>query len=150
MASSPERRQQPERIRVCSPEETAALGVRLAGGIGPGTLVCLRGEMGAGKSVMARAIAGALGVAEHMPSPTYTLVEEYTGRDGLPVLHLDLYRLAGDDEFGYLGVEEFLDAAVSLVEWPERAPSLQERPRLELSILLNGPDCRTVELHWHG
>lgn len=139
MASSPE-------LRICSPEEMEALGARLARGLHAGDTVCLYGEMGAGKSVIARAIAGALGVGERMPSPTYTLVAEYITPSGLRVLHLDLYRLGGDEEYGYLGVDDLQDEAVTLVEWPERAPSLTESPHHAVHIRLDGPDCRLVSL----
>lgn len=128
-----------------SPEETALAARRLAPALKPGMIVCLMGDLGAGKSVFARALAGALGVTDPMPSPTFTIVHEYLGSRGLPVLHVDLYRLSGEDEFFYLGIEESMEQAITIVEWPERAPSLLERAHVSVTITVE-EDTRTIAM----
>lgn len=133
----------PTHYRSCSVEETQRIGRRLAEGLDRGAIVCVEGELGTGKSVLLRATAAALGVDETMPSPSYTIVHEYIGR--IPVLHIDLYRLASEEEFGLLGVEEAIEEAVTLVEWPERAPSLAARATVYVTIRWEG-ECRSIEI----
>ena len=99
---------------------TARLGAGIAGGLGCGDAVALWGDLGAGKTTLARAILAALGVAEDVPSPTFTLVQSY---DTSPkVAHFDLYRLKSGRELEELGFDDALADGAVLVEWPERAP----------------------------
>jgi tRNA threonylcarbamoyl adenosine modification protein YjeE len=101
-------------------DATTRLGRAIARGLGVGDAVALWGDLGAGKTTLARAILQALGVSEDVPSPTFTLVQSY---DTLPpVAHYDLYRLKSAREMAELGFEDALDQGAVLVEWPERAP----------------------------
>lgn len=101
-----------------SPQQTAALGAALGAFLRAGDAVLLRGGLGAGKSVLARGIARALGVEGPMASPTFTLMQPYEGRS-LPLFHFDLYRLEDEDEFYAAGLDEFVGASgVALIEWP--------------------------------
>lgn len=101
-------------------------------------LIGLRGDLGAGKTTWVRALLRGLGYGGRVPSPTYTLLEEYVVA-GLEIIHLDLYRLASEQELENLGVRDWLarPAAWVIVEWPERAPRLEAR--CDLSIQLT--DC---------
>lgn len=95
----------------------------------------LRGELGAGKSVLARAIARGAGVTSAMPSPTFNLVFRYEIPDGPRVWHIDLYRLAAEDEVWELGWQDLgAGDEIVLVEWPERAESLQPPDRWDLHL----------------
>ena len=101
---------------------TAALGKAIAGGLGVGDAVALWGDLGAGKTTLARAILEALGVTENVPSPTFTLVQSYDTAP--PVAHYDLYRLKSAREMQELGFDDALALGAVLVEWPERAPEI--------------------------
>ncbi|MDT4763325.1 tRNA (adenosine(37)-N6)-threonylcarbamoyltransferase complex ATPase subunit type 1 TsaE [Sphaerochaeta sp. PS] len=102
-----------------SAEETAELGFRLGQACSAGTVISLRGSLGAGKTVLAKGIARALGITEAIVSPTFTLMQEYEGR--LSLHHMDLYRISGSDEFEMIGGEEMLHGnGVTLIEWSEK------------------------------
>jgi tRNA threonylcarbamoyladenosine biosynthesis protein TsaE len=109
------------KILSSSPEETIAAGEQIAPFLHKGSVVALRGGLGAGKTCLTKGIARGLGIREEITSPTYTIVSEYQGP--LPLYHIDLYRLKGDDDFTALGGEEFLyGEGVCVIEWSERIP----------------------------
>lgn len=115
-------------------EATAALGARLAPLLAGGGLVTLRGELGAGKTSLVRAVLQAMGHAGAVRSPTYALAEPYL-IGGLEVWHLDLYRIADPQELELLGLRDWLRPGVLvLVEWPERAAGWL--PPADLEVLL--------------
>ena len=104
------------------PDDTARLGERLGRLLQSGDIVCLQGELGAGKTCLTQGIARGWGVVERVTSPTFTLLNEYEHpqRSGR-FYHLDCYRLSGADEAWALGLDDVLDAPGALVvEWPER------------------------------
>jgi tRNA threonylcarbamoyladenosine biosynthesis protein TsaE len=114
-------------------EETRALGARLGRQLAAGDVLCLRGELGAGKTVLAQGVAAGLGVAEPVSSPTFNLLQEYAGR--VPVYHLDAYRVDSLDELIDLGFPELWHAGgVLLIEWPERIGPALPRDRLEAHL----------------
>jgi len=101
-------------------DATARLGAGIAGDLKPGDAVALWGDLGAGKTTLARAILRALGVTDDVPSPTFTLVQNY--ETSPRIAHFDLYRLKSAREMEELGFEDALAEGAVLVEWPERAP----------------------------
>ncbi|HEY1630929.1 MAG TPA: tRNA (adenosine(37)-N6)-threonylcarbamoyltransferase complex ATPase subunit type 1 TsaE [Rhizomicrobium sp.] len=100
---------------------TEALGARIAAQLRMGDAVALEGDLGAGKTALARAVLQALGVTEDVPSPTFTLVQVYE-TPGLTVSHFDLYRIKQESELDELGFDDALATGAALIEWPERAP----------------------------
>ncbi len=130
---------------VCpDPDATTRLGERLGALAVAGDVVCLWGDLGAGKTHLAKAIGRAIGVVETITSPSYILMAEYAGR--LPLFHLDPYRL-GDAVDALAGglIDERQAAGVTLIEWPERLAALPAA-RLDVHIEGVGDDPRTITL----
>lgn len=128
-----------------SAAQTEALGRRLAGELRPSGTLLLYGDLGSGKTVLARGVAAGLGIdPEQVQSPTFTLVREHSG-DGGRLVHLDLYRLAPEEVAG-LGLEELLEeSAVKVVEWAQRLPAVVEADiRLELVRPGDGGERREI------
>ena len=116
-------------------DATISLGTALADSLprnAAGWTVLLDGELGAGKSTLARAFLHGRGHRGSVPSPTYTLVEPYE-LPGLDIFHIDLYRIASEDELRYLGFNE-LENGLRLVEWPSRAPGLASVADLDIRL----------------
>lgn len=141
----------PERDRLLIPltDESATidLGRRLAGMLSPGHTVLLSGGLGSGKSTLARAIIQAqAGAAIDVPSPTFTLVQTYELPRG-EVWHFDLYRLGDPDEVWELGFSDAVEAALVLVEWPDRLGPLTPADRLDVGLTpVAGASGRQAEL----
>lgn len=112
---------------------TSDLGARIAAALKAGDAVALTGDLGAGKTTLARAILTALGVDENVPSPTFTLVQDYACAR-VAVSHYDLYRLESAREMDELGLDEALDHGAALIEWPERAEGRLPQDRLTVQL----------------
>ena len=124
---------------------TFELGRRLADVARPGDLICLWGELGAGKTVLAKGFGAGLGVSTTVSSPSFILMAEHAGR--LPLFHLDLYRLASADEALAGGLlDERQTTGVTLVEWPDRLGEALPGPRLDVVIDGGGEDERAIRL----
>ncbi len=126
---------------IMTPDEDATAGVAraLAGAREGGLVLWLEGDLGAGKTVFARAFLQASGVAGRVKSPTYSLVEPYRLGDGRAAWHLDLYRIADPEELQWLGLDELGDAAaVVLVEWPERGRDMLPAADLVVRLTQSG------------
>lgn len=122
-----------ETVETRSVEETLALGQRLASGLHAGDVVALSGELGAGKTVLVKAIAQALGFREPVTSPTFTIIHEY--KTSPSVFHIDLYRLNTEQEALDIGIEEYLGGdGICLVEWAERIERLLPPRTIRVSI----------------
>ncbi len=127
---------------------TERLGERLAGALRPGDVVALFGELGTGKTVLARGIARGLGVTSVVSSPTFVLVNEYEGP--VPMYHVDFYRLR-PDELANVGWEEYLSlGGVTVIEWPERAPVDLPPERLDIELEHVADTKRRIRLVPHG
>ena len=135
--------------RLGLPDEaaTVALGVALARSRPPRAVVYLQGELGAGKSTLARAMLRALGVTGAIRSPTYTLIERYPLPGGGEAAHLDLYRIARSGELEFLALDELIEVATLwLIEWPERGAAALPAADLTIELAVAGRDARTARL----
>ena len=124
---------------------TAALGAAIARGLKAGDAVLLEGELGAGKTTLARGILRALGVSEYVPSPSFTLVQAYE-TPGLTVRHFDLYRVTKANELNELGIDDALADGAVLIEWPERAREHMPANALEILLSTSGDTTREAKL----
>jgi tRNA threonylcarbamoyladenosine biosynthesis protein TsaE len=120
--------------------ETLKLGKKIARNLSPGDIICLRGNLGAGKTVLVKGIAQGLGISkETVVSPSFVLIRQYKGHK-LSLNHFDLYRLSSRSEIPVLGYEEFFYSdAVTVIEWAERLECLlpKDHLRVDLSITKN-------------
>ena len=133
-----------EQFITSSPEETEALGARLAGALEPGAVVAFTGDLGAGKTAFVRGLARGLGIRDRVTSPTFTIVNEYEG-GRLPLFHFDLYRLGCADELFDIGWEDYLArGGVCAVEWSERMEELLEPGTIRVDLRRGEDEDRRV------
>jgi tRNA threonylcarbamoyladenosine biosynthesis protein TsaE len=139
-----------EQLRRFQPDSvtaTEAVGALLAGELRDGDVVFVTGELGAGKTVLVRGAARALGAGDIVTSPTFAIGHRYPARAGLTVCHLDLYRLASlDSEEPDLIAAYVGPGRITFVEWPERAGGTLGEPRMSIELGHAGGDTRTIEV----
>lgn len=129
-------------IQLESPEAQRDFGATLARAMAPPCVLYLEGDLGTGKTTLTRGILAGLGHAGAVRSPTYTLIEPYA-LDGISVYHLDLYRLGDPEELEYLGLRDLMaEAALWVVEWPERGLGFLPKPDLLIQISYQGAGRR--------
>lgn len=136
------------RLRSTSPEQTHAIGRELGRSAPPGTVVALSGELGAGKTQLAKGVAEGLGVTSVVNSPTFVLMNEHVGR--LRLYHIDAYRLADPEEAIAAGLldEREIDG-LTVIEWADRLDGWLPLERLDLALDAGpGPDVR--EIAWRA
>jgi tRNA threonylcarbamoyladenosine biosynthesis protein TsaE len=119
-----------------SPAQTARLGERLGRVLRGGEVICLNGQLGAGKTCFAQGLGRGWGATDDLTSPTFTLIHELRrSQDRARLYHVDLYRVESEREAWLLGLSDLMDATdVVLIEWPERAPSLLPPDRLWIEL----------------
>ena len=134
-----------------SPEQTLRLGARLGERLAPGALVCLSGELGAGKTTFITGVGRGWGALDPVTSPTFVLVNEYRRADGLRLWHLDCYRLNSGADALALGFDDLLETAgVMVIEWPERILEVLPPERLRLSLRWVDDTKRGFRMEAHG
>lgn len=127
-------------------EATEQLGILLAQNTPKNAVVYLNGDLGAGKSTFARAFIQAMGYQGSVKSPTYTLLEVYPIADNKLVVHMDLYRIADPEEIEYLSMDDYeKNAAVTLIEWPEKGENFIPMPDIKLNFSLH-EQGRSIEI----
>ena len=133
--------------KTCSAEETFAVGKDIGTNALPGTVIALYGDLGAGKTVLAKGIAKGLGVTDIVSSPTFTILRVYeSGR--LPLFHFDVYRIGDIDEMEEVGYEDcFYGSGVSVIEWAELIEELLPKDTLRIRIETDpaDPDTRRID-----
>ena len=139
-------------FEVESVEETWELAKKLAPELKPGDIVCLEGDLGAGKTTFTQGLAAAMGVPGRVNSPTFCIVQEHRRRPTADdctrlLVHMELYRLHGEDDVIAIGWEDYLaEGAILVVEWPERAGSLiPADARHVVFTHLDGEESRRIE-----
>lgn len=135
-----------------SVEQTERLGERLGQLLQPYDVLALHGDLGAGKTALARGIGRGWNTAVRVTSPTFTLVNEYPRQsDGCLLYHLDCYRLQGGADAETLGLEDIFDhTAVVMIEWPERIADWLPPTRLDIELAYINPTRRSLRLTAHG
>ena len=135
---------------VCvSPEDTEALGGRIAASLTPGDVVVLAGALGCGKTLLTKGIATGLGVDEPVVSPSFVLVREY--RTGfMPIVHVDVYRLGSLNEFDDLDVLELARDGVLVIEWGEAVETQLPRDHLRIEFTVGDDQSRTLRFVAEG
>ena len=133
-------------MRTASPNETRALGRRLAEVLQPGDVLLFYGDLGAGKSEMTRGIAEGLGVSGPVTSPSFTILNVYD--DGrVPLYHFDWYRLESAEELYEMGMDEYLGGdGVAVVEWPTQCPEAIPETHLAVKLTPVGENEREITL----
>ena len=117
-----------------SPEQTRRIGMRLGGALQAGDLICLQGELGAGKTTFVQGIAQGWGSLDSVSSPTFILVNMYRRVDGSQLFHMDAYRLDSTPEAEELDLDSMLAESALIVEWPERMDGLIPPERLWVKL----------------
>jgi tRNA threonylcarbamoyladenosine biosynthesis protein TsaE len=137
-----------EIVVTSSEEETIALGRKFSIYLKAGDIVALYGDLGSGKTQFVKGVCSGLGASEHVTSPTFTLINEYRQHEGIPIFHLDLYRIHSLEELSALGIEEYLDdGGVSMIEWAEKAEQILPPKRYSITFrVVEGIDRREIRL----
>lgn len=126
-------------------KETMLFGEKLGRSIDRKLLICLDGDLGAGKTCMSKGIAKGLGIEEEVTSPTFILVEEYHGR--MDLYHFDVYRIDDSEELYFIGFDEYLSKeAVVVIEWANRIEEILPKERLDIVIEYVQDTGRKVDL----
>lgn len=141
---------QPLTVTTESREATMKLGQRLAAQLKPGSIICLFGELGSGKTTFVKGMAKGLRISPvKVHSPTFVLMNIYEGK--LPLYHFDFYRLEDVREIEKIGYEEFLfGEGVAVVEWPQRMGSLLPEEYVKIELKIRGENSRTIKFTARG
>ena len=133
-----------------SPQKTRALGRLIARHAAPGDIVCLRGDLGSGKTVLTKGICSGLGInAQSVTSPTFVLLNRYEGR--IPVFHFDLYRLDDPLDLAAIGYEEYLFGdGISIIEWADKLGCLEPAEYLQVALRAQGKEKRSITVRAKG
>ena len=132
-------------IRTTSPSSTKTLGVRLGEICRPGDIICLNGDLGAGKTTLTQAIAIGAGVdsREYVSSPTFAVLHEYKGK--ITLYHMDFYRLSDEEEIISMGLDDFFYlSGVTVIEWSDRAGNIMPDTCLRVDMTILAENSRSI------
>jgi tRNA threonylcarbamoyladenosine biosynthesis protein TsaE len=133
-----------------SPEQTRRIGMRLGGLLQSGDLICLQGDLGAGKTTLVQGVAQGWGSLDAVSSPTFILVNEYRRPDGGHLFHMDAYRLESGPEAAELDLDSMMVDGALIVEWPERVDSILPGHRLRIHLEYVAEEQRQMRFEAHG
>ena len=133
-----------------SPEQTRRIGMRLGGLLAAGDVVCLQGDLGAGKTTFSQGLAQGWGSLDSVSSPTFILVNLYRRADGEQLFHLDAYRLESVPEAEELDLDSMLTEGALIIEWPERLGDLIPNEHLHIRLEHLSEEHRQMNFHAHG
>lgn len=137
------------RILLKNEDETKWFGEKIGSAITQKLLICLNGDLGAGKTCITKGIAKGLGIMDDITSPTFILVEEYEGR--LPLYHFDVYRIDDTEELYFIGFDDYLSKnAVVIIEWSDKIESILPKDRLEIRLDYTEDGMREICLNSVG
>jgi len=129
--------------------EVEKFGEKLGSLLNEGDIICLNGDLGAGKTTLTQAIGRGLKVKDYITSPTFTIINEYEGK--LPLYHFDIYRLDNEEDLSLLGVEDyFYSNGVCVIEWADNARNILPKERLDIWIYIEDENIRKYDLIPHG
>lgn len=133
-----------------SPEETIELGIRIGKALKKGDVIAMQGTLAAGKTTITKGIAQALGITDTITSPTFCLISEYYGK--MPLYHMDVYRLDGEEDFVNLGTDDMIYGdGVSIIEWSEKIMNELPKKTIILKITPQDDGSRKIELeNWNN
>lgn len=137
-------------IRLDNLEDTEEFGIKLGKFLKSGDILCLNGDLGAGKTTLTKSIGLGLDVNDYITSPTFTLINEYTGR--IPLYHFDVYRLENAHEIDDLGFDDyFYGNGVSIIEWAEKIENTLPKDRMVINMRRgNNDNERILEIDGFG
>jgi tRNA threonylcarbamoyladenosine biosynthesis protein TsaE len=133
-----------------SPEQTRRIGMRLGGALQPGDVICLQGELGAGKTTFVQGVAEGWGSLDAVSSPTFIIVNQYRDRNERQLFHMDAYRLDSTPEAEEIDIDSMLARGPLLIEWPERMERLIPPERLWVQLETMNEDERELKFRSHG
>jgi tRNA threonylcarbamoyladenosine biosynthesis protein TsaE len=133
-----------------SPEQTRRIGVRLGGMLQPGDVICLQGDLGAGKTTFTQGLAQGWGSLDSVSSPTFILVNQYRRADGGLLFHLDAYRLDSVAEAEELDLDSMLAEGALIIEWPRRIQDLISPEHLWIDLGHISEEHRQMKFHARG
>jgi tRNA threonylcarbamoyladenosine biosynthesis protein TsaE len=133
-----------------SPEQTRRIGMRLGGALKSGDVLCLQGDLGAGKTTFTQGLAQGWGSLDAVSSPTFILVNQYRRADGSQLFHLDAYRLESVPEAEELDLDSMLEEGSLIIEWPERLDGLIPSEHLWINLEHISEEHRQMKFHARG
>ncbi|NOT05508.1 MAG: tRNA (adenosine(37)-N6)-threonylcarbamoyltransferase complex ATPase subunit type 1 TsaE [Anaerolineales bacterium] len=133
-----------------SPEQTRRIGMRLGGELKTGDVICLQGNLGAGKTTFVQGLAQGWGSIDSVSSPTFIIVNEYRRATGGQIFHLDAYRLESTPEAEELDLDAMLSEGVVIIEWPEKLNGLIPNYRLWINLEHISEEQRQMSFKAHG
>ena len=133
-----------------SPEQTRRIGLRLGALLKPGDVICLQGDLAAGKTTFTQGLAQGWGSLDSVSSPTFILVNQYRRADGSKLFHMDAYRLDSVPEAEELDLDSMLAEGALIIEWPERLGDLIPKEHLHIRLEHISEEHRQMNFHAHG